>query len=232
MLMVLAHAHHLRQTERLAATSTWPSREYRWNKLMPHNLRTSTVAVIGYGRIGKEVARLSRAFGLEVLAVRRGTPAGTTAGTGSRFGAKPDVDGVTELPLTDLDAVLARSDYVVLTVPLTPETDGLIAAAQIAAMKADAVLINGSRGGVVDETALLEALNGGHLDLVASDVFDEEPLSADHPFWSHPRFLVTPHVAGFAPDYLEVVSALFTTNLRRYLDGQPLLNVADRERGY
>ena len=85
MLMVLAHAHHLRRTEQLAATHTWPTREFRWNQLMPHNLRTSTLAIIGYGRIGREVARLARAFGLEVLAVRRGT----ASSTGSRFGAAP-----------------------------------------------------------------------------------------------------------------------------------------------
>jgi phosphoglycerate dehydrogenase-like enzyme len=228
MLMVLSHAHHLRQTEQLAATRTWPSREFRWNQLMPHNLRTSTVAIVGYGRIGKEVARLARAFGLEVLAVRRGSPAAAT----STFGATPDVEGVSEVPLAELHQVLARSDYVVLTVPLTPETQGMIGADEISAMRRTAVLINASRGGVVDESALLDALERGHLGLVASDVFEQEPLGPEHPFWTHPRVLVTPHVAGFAPDYLEVVSALFTTNLRRYLDGEPLLNVADRERGY
>ena len=108
----------------------------------------------------------------------------------------------------------------------------MIGASEIAAMKPTAVLVNGSRGGVVDEAALLAALDQGHLDLVASDVFDAEPLPVDHPFWSHERSVVTPHVAGFAPDYLDVVGTLFTDNLRRYLADSPLLNVADRERGY
>lgn len=119
-----------------------------------------------------------------------------------------------------------------LTVPLTPETEGLIGPEQLAAMRRDAVLVNGSRGGVVDEKAVLAALEDGYLALVASVVFDDEPLAADRPFWSHPRSRVAPHIAGFAPDYLEVVSALFTTNSRRYLDGDPLLNVDDRERGH
>jgi len=236
IMMVLAHAHHLRTTEHLAATHTWPSREYRWNSLMPRNLRASTIGIVGYGRIGKEVARISRALGMDVVALRRGGSAPVDAGspvrTEERFGDSGDVEGVTELPASQLHDLLARSDYVALTVPLTPQTEGMIGASEIAAMKPTAVLVNGSRGGVVDEAALLAALDQGHLDLVASDVFDAEPLPVDHPFWSHERSVVTPHVAGFAPDYLDVVGTLFTDNLRRYLADRPLLNVADRERGY
>lgn len=228
IMMVLAHAHHLRETERLAAARTWPSREYRWQNLMPHDLRRSTLGIVGYGRIGKEVARLANALGMRVVAVRRGSPSAGEA----RFGATPEVAGVTMRDLGELHDMLAECDYVVLTVPLTPQTENLIGAAELAAMKPGAVLVNGSRGGVVDETALLEVLDSGHLDLVASDVFAQEPLPPDSPFWTHPRFVPTPHVAGFAPDYLEVVGALFTTNLRHYLAGEPLLNVADRERGY
>jgi phosphoglycerate dehydrogenase-like enzyme len=250
IMMVLVHAHHLRTTERLAATHTWPSRDDRWNRLMPHNLRTSTIGIVGYGRIGKEVARIARALGMDVLALRRGSSDGSSdrssdrssdgssggatsaPPTEQRFGASGEVEGVTELPASQLHDLLTRSDYVALTVPLTPQTEGMIGAAEIAAMKPTAVLVNGSRGGVVDEAALLAALERGHLDLVSSDVFDAEPLPADHPFWSHERFVVTPHVAGFAPDYLDVVGTLFTDNLGRYLHDSPLLNVADRERGY
>lgn len=227
IMMVLAHAHHLRETERLAVAKTWPSRDYRWQNLMPHDLRTSTLGIIGYGSIGKEVARLSRALGMRVLAVRRGSDT-----THVRFGSAPEVSGVSMRDVTELRPLLGECDYVVLTVPLTPQTQGLIGAAELAAMKPGSVLVNGSRGGVVDEDALLAALDDGPLDLVASDVFAQEPLPADHPLWSHPRSMVTPHVAGFAPDYLEAVTALFAENLRRHLDGAPLLNVADRERGY
>lgn len=228
IMMVLAHAHHLRRTEALATTETWPSREHRWTQLMPRNLRASTLGIIGYGRIGKEVARLARALDMEVLAVRRGTGAAGDA----RFGARPAVPDVTEHGADGLLEVLSRSDYVALTVPLTAETENLIGVPELAATKSGAVLVNGSRGGVVDETALLAALERGQLDQVASDVFDEEPLPAGHRLWSHPRSVVTPHIAGFAPDYLEAVATLFTTNLGHYLAGEPLLNVANRRKGY
>lgn len=228
LMMVLAHAHHLRETERLAAQRHWPSREDRWKLLMPRDLRRCTMGIVGYGGIGREVARLARALGMSVLAVRR-TPGEPAT---DRFAVPANVAGVTELGLDDLHDVLARSDYLVLTVPLTPQTERLIGPAEIAVLKPGTVIVNGSRGGVVDEDALLAALDSGAVDLAASDVFATEPLPADHPLWSHPRSVVTPHVAGFAPDYLEAVGALFTANLRRWLDGAPLLNVADRARGY
>lgn len=237
IMMVLAHAHHLRHTERLQREGVWPSREYRWTQLMPRDLRTSTMAIVGYGRIGAEVARLGRALGMTILAVRSGstTAAATAAAIQApepRFRVREPVPDVEAVALEVLDQALGRADYVVLTVPLTARTAGMIGAAQFAAMKPGAVLINGSRGGVVDEGALLDALDADRLDLCASDVFTDEPLPQGHPLWTHPRCLITPHVAGFAPDYLDAVSRLFTENLRRYLAGEPLLNVADRERGY
>lgn len=228
VMMVLAHAHHLRRTEELARAATWPTRLERWNGLMPRNLRRSTLAVVGFGRIGREVARLARELGMDVVAIRRGS---ALAGE-QRFGAAPEVSGVRERPLSDLAEALRDADYVVLTVPLTHETRGMVDAALLAQLKPGVVLINGSRGGVVDERALLPLLDDGRVDLYASDVFEQEPLPADHPFWGHPRVVVTPHVAGFAPDYLDAVTRLFTENLRRYAAGEPLLNRADRERGY
>lgn len=227
IMLVLADAHHLRHTERLQREGVWPSRAYRWTELMPRDLRRSTIAVVGYGRIGAEVGRLAHALGMTVLAVRSDRPA-----TEARFGAGPATGDAEIVPLAQLPSALARADYVVLTVPLTPRTAGMIGPDQLAAMKPDAVLINGSRGGVVDESALLDALEADRLGRYASDVFTQEPLPEGHPFWTHPRVLITPHVAGFAPDYLEAVGRLFTENLRRYLAGDQLLNVADRERGY
>jgi phosphoglycerate dehydrogenase-like enzyme len=228
MTMILAHAHRLRETEKLALGHTWPSREERWNLLMPRDLRRSTVCIVGYGRIGREIARLCQTFGMRVLAVRRDP---TAVGVG-RFGDQGDLDGVVVVGVDELDNVLAESDYVALTVPLTDQTHGMMAATQFAAMKSGAVLVNASRGGVVDEQALFAALDCGRLDLVASDVFAHEPLPPESPWWSHPRSVVTPHIAGFAPDYVDVVGNLFTENLRRYLAEGPLLNVADRVRGY
>ena len=228
LMMILAHAHRLRETQQLAAARRWPSREERWTSLMPRDLRRSTVGIVGYGRIGRQIARLCRALGMRVLAVRREPRPAETL----RFGQLAEVDGVTAVGPDVLHEVLADSDYVVLTVPLTPQTEGMIAEPELAAMKRGAVLVNGSRGGVVDEKALLAALDSGHLDLVASDVFAAEPLPPDDPLWSHPGSVVTPHVAGLAPDYLEVVGTLFRQNVRNWLEGGPLINVASRDRGY
>lgn len=228
LMMVLAHAHHLRVTEELQRARHWPTREERWKELMPRNLRRCRMGVVGYGRIGREVARLALAFGMEVSALRRDPSAPAVDG----FGVLPSLPEVREMPAGALDEVLAASDYLVLTVPLTTATRGMIGARELALLPAGAVLVNGSRGGVVDEAALLAALDSGHVELYASDVFAQEPLPPDSPWWSHPRSMVTPHVAGFAPDYADAVVALFTENLRRHIAGAPMLNVADRSRGY
>ncbi|MDP9143189.1 MAG: hypothetical protein M3N43_00550, partial [Actinomycetota bacterium] len=122
LMMVLAHAHHLRDTEALAARRQWPSREDRWKLLMPRDLRRSTVGIVGYGRIGREVARLCQAFGMGVLAVRRDP--GSSGG--ERFGRQQGLEGVTTVGPSGLHDVLHQSDYVVLTVPFTAETEGMI----------------------------------------------------------------------------------------------------------
>ncbi len=228
MMMLLAHAHHLRRTELLQAEHRWPTRAERWSQLMPRDLRGATLGIVGYGRIGRALASRAQAFGMTVVATRR-DPA-TSAG--DRHGTLPEVPGVRVLSSASLPELLGASDYIALTVPLTPETNGMIDADALRHTRRGAVIINASRGGVVDERALLAALDEGQVEMVASDVFDEEPLPAESPWWSHPRSVVTPHVAGFAPDYEEAVAALFTENLRRYLLGEPMLNVADRRTGY
>ena len=228
MMMVLAHAHRLRKTERLQDEHRWPTRAERWSQLMPRDLRSATLGIVGYGRIGHALAVRARAFGMTVVATRR-DPRVRRA---DRHGLLPEIPEVRELPSSALHELLGLSDYIALTVPLTVETRGMLDAKALKLLRRGAVIINASRGGVVDEAALLAALDEGRIDLVASDVFDEEPLSADSPWWSHPRSVVTPHVAGFAPDYEDAVTALFAENLRRYVHGEALLNVADRQRGY
>lgn len=227
LMMVLAHAHRLPLAMRLQQRREWPTRQERWEWFMPRNLRTSTLGIVGYGRIGRELARMAAALGMSVVATRRGHGAAA-----DQFGGATEVPGVTMLQATEVATLMSQCDYVAVTVPLTDETRGMIGPEQLAAAKPGLVLVNGSRGGVVDEAALLEQLDAGRIDMVASDVFDEEPLPADSRFWAHERSIVTPHVAGFAPDYTEAVTRLFTENLRRHLAGEPLLNVADRGRGY
>ncbi|HYH31140.1 MAG TPA: D-2-hydroxyacid dehydrogenase [Pseudonocardia sp.] len=228
MAQVLAHAYHLREVETLARSGTWPSFAERWDRLMPHPLAGATIGIVGYGRIGREIGRLAEAFGMHVTGMRRGGPA-----AGERLGEEaPGAEAATVVGPEGLPKLLAESDYVVLTVPYTPQTHHLLDAAAIATMRPTAVLINAARGGVVDEDALLRAVDEGRIAFAALDVFATEPLPADSPLWRHPRVLVSPHVAGFAPDYHERVGGLFRDNLARFLSGAALVNLADRERGY
>lgn len=228
MMMVLAHAHHLRRTEGFQAQHKWPSRTERWSELMPHNLRTSTLGIVGYGRIGHALASRAQAFGMKVIATQR-NPGALRA---NQHGSLDEVPGVRMLPYDNVEELFALSDYIALTVPLTAQTDGLVNASVLSHARPGAVIINASRGGVVDETALMNCLEEGKIGFVMSDVFKEEPLPPDSKWWSHPNSVVTPHSAGFAPDYEDAVIELFTENLRRYIRGENLLNVADRQKGY
>ncbi|WP_084963914.1 D-2-hydroxyacid dehydrogenase [Thermoactinospora rubra] len=227
LMMILAHAHHLPEIIALQGRSFWPDLDYRWNRLMPRMIPGSTVGVVGYGRIGREIGRLAHAFGMNVIGMRRGGPR-----AGERYGEPAQEAQAEVVGPEGLHDLLSRSDYVVLTVPHTPQTHHLLDAAAFASMKAGAVLINAARGGVVDEEALLAALRSGQVGFAALDVFATEPLPAGSPFWRESNVLITPHVAGFAPGYRDQVRALFTENLRRFIAGDPLLNLVDRKAGY
>ena len=147
----------------------------------------------------------------------------------SRTGAK--VAGVERVYRPrEIRRALAAADWVVLTVPLTPATRGLIGAGELAAMKPTAWLLNIARGAVVEEAALLDALRRRAIAGAVLDVFATEPLSADHPFWTLDNVVVTPHIAG--PDVAEEIAPVFSDNLARYLSGRPLRYVVDRRRGY
>ncbi len=200
-------------------------RERAWRPYLPEELHGKTVGIVGLGAIGREVARLARAFGMRVLACRR-----SCRQPQERPPEAPEVDLL--LPAADLPRLLAEADYVVLAVPLTPETRGLIGRDELAAMKQGARLVNVARGAVVDEEALVEALRSGHLAGAVLDVFQHEPLPADSELWDLPGVLLTPHVSGGTPRYMERAIELFCDNLRRYLTGQPLRNVVDPQRGY
>ena len=196
-------------------------RRHRWERFALDTLRGKTLGIVGLGRVGQAIARLARGAGLRLVAVRR-TPA-TRSDT-------PDVDVV--YSPAGLRSLLAESDYVVLIVPFTPETTGLLGKAELALMKPGAVLINIARGQLVDEPALIDALRSGHLGGAALDVFAHEPLAADSPLWDLPNVLVTPHSMSTAYDENATLVDLFCDNLRRYLAGAPLRNLFDRERGY
>jgi phosphoglycerate dehydrogenase-like enzyme len=193
-------------------------RQRRWQRQEGGQLAGSTVGVLGLGAVGREVARLCKACGARVVGMRR------------RPDPVPHVDRV--VGPGGLREVLEASDYVVLTLPLLPSTRGLLGREQLGWMKPHAVLINVARGGLVDEAALVDALRAGRIRGAALDTFASEPLPADSPLWSLPNVLVSPHVAGSFQGYTDAVVELFCDNLRRYLAGEPLRNVVDRENGY
>lgn len=229
MMMVLGLAHRLPRAVAVQQSGVWPSLSERWNTLMPRTLRGTTIGVIGYGRIGQEIGRLARAHHMTVLGLKRGR----APRSGAFFGAGAHDEAEAEIYTPDrLHEFLGRCDHVVVTCPLTDETRGMVDADAFAALKEGAMFINVARGGIVDEAALLRALRSGRVAGAALDVFDEEPLGADSPWWTEPGVLLTPHVAGFAPDYEEQVLRLVGENIERHLTGSDLLNLVDRGRGY
>lgn len=231
MAQILAFAHHLPRMFEDKLNATWT--QGRWNRYVPSELHGATFGVVGYGSIGRHVARLAQAFGMRVLAIKRDVRhlAGEryiVPGVGDPEGDLPD----RIYPPQALHSFLSECDYVVLTVPLTSQTRHLVDAAALAAMKPGGVLINISRGDVVDEPALVAALEQGKIGGAALDVFAEEPLPEDHPLWKLPNVIISPHVGGFTPHYDDRATDIFAENLRRYVGGEPLLNVVNRDREY
>ena len=189
-----------------------------WKKVLHESLAGKTVAVIGFGRIGQEVGKLCRCMGMRVIGVRT-RPAPSAAAD--------DVVGIERL-----SAVLGEADYVSINLPLTARTRNLIDADVLAAMKKGAYLINTARGGIVDEDALVRALESGHLSGATIDVFATEPLPADSPFWRMENVVVLPHATGDATDWHMRVVGVFCDNMARWLAGEPLRNVVDPGLGY
>ena len=191
-------------------------------KFIGGELAGRTAGILGLGKIGSRVARLCRALDMRVLAMRRSVT--------EPVASRGDVDLL--LPPRDLPRMLRESDFLIICLPGTSETFGLLGEEQIRQMKRGSYILNVGRGGIVDEVALVSALRDGHLAGAALDVFAREPLPPDSPLWSEPRLLMTAHVAGNSLLYEERAVDLFLDNLRRYLDGRDLLNVYDPDRGY
>jgi phosphoglycerate dehydrogenase-like enzyme len=183
-------------------------------------LHGARMGIIGLGAIGREVARVAAPFGLRVSAIRRRADAPLPEG----------VDDV--LPPDRLPDLLAKSDVVVLSAPLTRETRGLIGGREVAQMKRGALLVNIGRGKLVEDDAIVDGLRSGQIGGAALDVFTHEPLDAASPYWDVPNVIITPHTSGAMQDYWTPLVALFSENLRRLEQGRPLLNVIDKNAGY
>jgi phosphoglycerate dehydrogenase-like enzyme len=232
--MMLALAHRVPRMVEWQGRGGWPADEHRWPLFVPAEVRGATLGVIGYGSIGRELARIAKsAFAMTVLACKR--DASRRADEGYRLPGTGDPDGALPdewLGPGQLDSLLARSDVVVLCAPLTAETRNLIDARALGRMKPSAFFINVGRGASVDEAALARALRERQIAGAAVDVFQEEPPRPGHPLYEVDNVIVSPHVSGFLPSYDEKCSVLFAENLRRFLAGETLLNVVDRARGY
>jgi phosphoglycerate dehydrogenase-like enzyme len=190
-------------------------RERRWASLMgeslPRDLEGQHAVVVGWGPIGQHLARVLQALGLHVTVVRQQpVPAGS-------------FPTVAAARLRD---VLPTADWLLLACPLTAQTRGLLDASAIAALPAGAHLVNVSRGEIVDEQALVEALRSGRLGGAFLDVYAQEPLPPDSPLWTLPNVIATPHSAGLSDGNAARVRRMFVDNLRRFLAGEPLLQLA------
>lgn len=232
LMSILELAHRMPLITRYRLDRTWPSNAERLASITPRQLPGATVGIVGYGRIGREISRLAAAFGMRVLGVSR---SGARVAAAEKFDTGRqaiDEDPAELFPIDRLDEVLRRSDYLLVVVPLTELTRGLIGPAQLDLLPVDACVINIARGGIVDEAALLERLRDGRIGGVALDVFDDEPLGAESAWWTEPGALVTPHVAGLAPQYHAQTLDLIVENLTRMAENRPLLNEVDRATGY
>ena len=196
-------------------------------------LAEATVGIVGFGGVGQEVARRVAALGARVIAAVRGPPRPGLAdleplvgeaGLGERIDVLHGEDG--------LDTVLRGSEILVLAAPETVETRGMIDATALERLKEGALLINVARGKLVDEAALVRSLESGRLRGAGLDVFAQEPLPADHPLWSLPNVIITPHVSAVTRGFWDRETDLMTENVRRYLRGETLLNLVDKQAGY
>ena len=210
--LMLVFAKDLHQTIRLQQQKKWVHRETEM-------LAGRKLLVVGAGSIGRTIARLACCAGMKVDAIAR-TARSSDEDFGRVFASE------------DLDEALSEADYVLVAAPLTAQTEGMFGAAQFERMKSSARLINVGRGPIVDESALVEALREGQIAGAALDVFREEPLSEESPLWEMPQVVVSPHMSGDFVGWLEALGELFAENFRRWLQGEELLNVVDKEKGY
>ena len=217
---ILALAKKLPDAIRFQQKHAW-AQEKLWNELpRVREIAGATLGLVGVGSIGREVATRAAALGMRVIAVREHPEKGTPEG----------VESV--LATSQLNHLLAQSDYVVLAAPVTPSTSRLINAERLVRMKPEGCLINVSRGPLIDHEALAGALRARQLAGAALDVFPEEPLASDSPLWDLENLLITPHTAALTEKLWLRHYDLIQENLRRYLANEPLLAVVDKRTGY
>jgi D-2-hydroxyacid dehydrogenase (NADP+) len=217
--MILALAKGLSFTAKYQAQRRWGQQDLWSSAMRPREIQGSTLGIIGLGAIGKHCVSLAKGLGMRVLAVRDRPQLGGE-GADRVFGAD------------HLNELLAEADYVLLAAPLTPKTEALFNDQRFALMRRDACFLNVSRGALVDESALERALRSNTIRAAALDVFQNEPLPPDSPLWALENLLITPHTAALTDKLWERHYTRITENLKRYMDGKPLLGEVDKKKSY
>jgi len=193
-------------------------REKKWDQFEVDVLPGKRLGVIGFGSIGKAIAKRGKVLGLEVTAFRS-NPQG-------------EEEGISVLPTADLDKELPSFDYLALSLPLTPETNNLLSSERLALLKKECVIVNVGRGKTIDEVALIEALKSGRLKGACLDVFAAEPLPETSPLWELDNVLLSPHTADRTSTWLDDSMKFFVSNALRFAKGEPLNNIVGKKRGY
>jgi len=212
---IIASLFYIAKPVRIAAEN---QKAAKWVNTVPQPLTGKTLGILGLGAIGQEVARMAAAFGMRVIGTKR------------RPEPMPNVELV--LPAERTDEVLAQSDFVLLLLPATPATDNLMDAKKLAKMKPTAWLLNFGRGQLIKDEDLIAAAKNEVIAGAILDVFRQEPLPPEDPFWKAENIIVLPHVGGPHPQRDKFVARLFVENLKRFLEGEPLKEVVDRQAGY
>lgn len=229
--MMLALGHRLPGLIKQQNSGSWPTDKSE--RFTPVELRHATVGIVGYGSVGREIARLLQLLDVQVLATKvdlkqLGETGYVRTGIGDATGEIPK----RIYPAPALKSMFKECDYVVVCAPLTAQSQGMIGKDQLEALKPGAFLVDVSAGGVVDDEALISALKSEKIAGAALDVFPEEPLAADSPFWEMSNVIISPHTADLSPHFERRALDLYCENLQRYLKGKPLLNQVNWERGY
>ncbi len=219
MAMIMAIGRRFDLALKAQTRHQWLQEEIWTSVPPPRDIAGSTLVVVGLGQIGTPLVHHAKALGMRVLAVREHPERGA--------------EGADAVHATgDLTRILPEADFVLLCAPVTPSTERAFGREQFAAMKPNAYILNVGRGALIDEPALIEALREHRIGGAALDVTTEEPLPADSPLWDLDNCMITPHTAGISPKLWERQYIYFAENLRRFLAGQPMLGVVDKERGY
>ncbi|HSS98696.1 MAG TPA: D-2-hydroxyacid dehydrogenase [Terriglobales bacterium] len=229
--LMLGLAHNVNHMMIDQGQRKWSTK--RGDSYQPTELLGSTVGIVGYGSVGQRLARILQSFNVKILATKHDILNAAKIDFQVDGSGDPSASLVHRLyPNKALRSMFKDCDFIVVSVPLTPGTRGMIGAKQLEAIKPGAFLIDVSRGGVVDHAALVQALKKNQLAGAALDVFPEEPLPADSPLWELNNVIISPHVAGLSRHYTTRAFTLFKENLRRYIAGEELLNKIDLEKGY